>query len=827
MSAMLDTSQQSQSNNNSPRSRRSRGSISRHSTASTVSGASAAPFRRAGSIDIHTHHSLFSRTSRLSSRGASDLSLVDSFGATTISSGFSNDLSSSNQNNHIHNNNNGNHHIHNMHHMMMNGHTSYTLSNREDTSHHNYADKGDGGSLSSLSTNNQKSTTTHRSTGTKWGNLSVKFSAQQFVSHQKLTSTTPSLTDVYELGDLLGEGGYGEVYACRHIESGQERAVKVIPKVLDNSKDNAEDAVMHEFNILKACDHPNLLKCYECLEDAHNYYIVSEIIKGGELYDELDRCGNLTEDDTRILMNVLLSCINYCHQRGLAHRDLKPENILLDENRDYHQLKIIDFGLARHQAPVVLSPEQPESNAQQQQFLQQQESPTLSLDNPSSMHSACSGAPYATRRESTAGIFTEIQGSKYYMAPQVVLGAYTKKCDIWASGVIAYVMLSGYAPFDGATDEEIYRAVLDGSFDFDDEAWDYVGDEAKDFVMTLLTYDEEARPSAEECLQHPWLHSVRQDLKTADHQRRASTQQSLNDLQQFHSTNSKLKQATCAIIASQFLSHDETEEIGHVFRSLDFAGHGKLKPEDLKRAYREVFDVDMSDDDIQEMIKQVNFSGSGAIEYSEFVIATMMEKNMVDDDKLRAAFHIFDKENKGYISAQNLKEVLHIDDTRAGDAYVTKKIIAQVNAKGDNRIDFEEFKNMMFSKTLRRTSVRRSSRIRLSLSKLKLDDLDELDGEEGGMGMSSNSHYNHLLEEDASSIVGSRRIRVGEALLEDSEEDHYSCSDSSATREEDLFGPGDDCIDVFPQQRVTEPPEKSEADRPKRRKARRSRSGGA
>lgn len=470
--------------------------------------------------------------------------------------------------------------------------------------------------------------------GARWGEESIKFSAKNFVAQNE-----DSLETHYKIGELLGEGGFGEVFSCIHIESGEERAVKVIPK----QEDEAENVkIIEEFDIVKDLDHPNILKMYALYESIDSFFLVTDIYNGGELYDELAQFGRFSEEEAALLMNNILSCINYCHKKGLVHRDLKPENVLLEENKDFDDLKVIDFGLAEY-----------------------------------------------------GEAFSDIEGSSYYVSPQVIQGHYGLKADVWSCGVIAFVCLGGYAPFEGADDDEVLQAVLDfdGQLDFDDPVWDGISDEAADFVAQLLTYDQNERPSAEEALQHPWLKNCRSRSSSCS-KRRESTRTSLGCLQSFQA-DSKLKQCACSLIASQLLRKEEKEEIDMVFRSLDFDCDGKLTKADVKQSFKEFFGEDISEEDLDVMFHQVNFSGSGAIEYSEFVASTLMEKNLVDDTKLKAAFKMFDRDGKGYISNEDLKAVLCLDDGM--DEYIVHKIIRQVDQNKDGKIQFEEFQDMMFS----------------------------------------------------------------------------------------------------------------------------------
>ena len=154
-------------------------------------------------------------------------------------------------------------------------------------------------------------------------------------------------------------------------------------------------------------------------------------------------------------MKQVLSCINYCHQVNIVHRDLKPENILLEANKEFDQIKIIDFGTS---------------------------------------------LVYSADRQ-----LDEKLGTPYYIAPEVLNKSYNEKCDIWSAGVITFILLSGMPPFNGQSDQDIMNKVRAGTFSFDDRIWNTISENAKLFIRSLLTYNAAERPSAEVALQHPWL----------------------------------------------------------------------------------------------------------------------------------------------------------------------------------------------------------------------------------------------------------------------------------------------------------------------------------
>jgi calcium-dependent protein kinase len=176
-----------------------------------------------------------------------------------------------------------------------------------------------------------------------------------------------------------------------------------------------------EVEILKNLDHPNILKMYESYEDNKKYYIVTELCGGGELFDEIVGRSHFCESDAALVMKSLLSCVNHCHSKNIMHRDLKPENIMLEENKDYNQIKIIDFGTATY-------------------FER--------------------GKPHKLR-----------VGTPYYIAPEVLNGNYTEKCDVWSCGIIAYILLSGKPPFNGKDDAKIFEKIKSGKFSMDGKTW--------------------------------------------------------------------------------------------------------------------------------------------------------------------------------------------------------------------------------------------------------------------------------------------------------------------------------------------------------------------
>jgi len=265
------------------------------------------------------------------------------------------------------------------------------------------------------------------------------------------------ITDKYELLEVLGHGTFGVVRKCKNIVTGEEFALKTILK----EKIPDVELLKTEITILLEVDHPHIIKLYDVYEDVINVFLVTELCTGGELYDRVVEKTRSPEGHfsefcaARIIRNVLRG-IRYCHEeKNIVHRDLKPENFLLSDRTDDAQVKIIDFGLSTH--------------AKRSSIMHQQ------------------------------------VGTIYYVAPEVLSGSYNEKVDIWSIGVVAYVLLCGFPPFNGGDEVLTYDLVKAGNVTFPSPAWDHISEEAVAFIKRLLELDPEKRPSASEALEDPWL----------------------------------------------------------------------------------------------------------------------------------------------------------------------------------------------------------------------------------------------------------------------------------------------------------------------------------
>lgn len=461
----------------------------------------------------------------------------------------------------------------------------------------------------------------------------LRVTGGDFVSEKK-----GKLRDIYRIGNKLGDGAFGSVRKITHRVTGETRAVKTIHKKNLRSEDE-QQTFFNEVSVLRALDHPNILKLYEYYQDDKNYYLITEFCSGGELFDRIISHGSFSEAMAANYLKQILSVVKYSHDRHIVHRDLKPENFLLDTTSEEANLKVIDFGTAQFFTP---------------------------------------GIPLTSKF-----------GTPYYIPPEVLRCHYDERCDIWSAGVNLYILLCGYPPFGGSSDDQILKKIAIGRFSFPSPEWDFISFEAKDLISKMLTFDYQRRISANEALAHPWLHNAnRSPINTS------SAKGIFSNLQSFRSEQ-KLQKATYSFIATQLATKKEKEEMIELFKSLDTDNSGTLSRNELIQGFSNLYSEEIEDieGEVDKIMRQVDTDGSGEIDYSEFVAASLNKNKMLSRERLEAAFKAFDVDGSGTISADELKSIL--GKHHAYEDQIWMDIIREVDSNGDGVIDLREFTEMM------------------------------------------------------------------------------------------------------------------------------------
>lgn len=291
----------------------------------------------------------------------------------------------------------------------------------------------------------------------------------------------------------------------------------------------------------------------------------------------------------------------------------------------------------------------------------------------------------------------EKYGTPYYIAPEVLKKDYNEKCDIWSCGVILYILLSGYPPFNGKTNEQIMKKVLEGSYSFNKKEWNIISDKAKMLISKMLTYNSEKRISAVQALGDPWIvqyTSLNVSFEVNKEKNTEEVLQSIDMLRNFK-LQQNLQTATLTFYASHLQSKSEEKRLRKLFTQFDKNGDGVLSREELVEGLASHYnDKEKAQIEVDDILERIDVNHDGVINYTEFIMAQVKATDLVSTDKLKAAFNAFDLDGNGQITMDELKEVLAGCVT---DNSLWEKIMKEADQDGDNQISFEEFKLMMSS----------------------------------------------------------------------------------------------------------------------------------
>ncbi|KAM9338459.1 calcium/calmodulin-dependent protein kinase type II subunit beta isoform 3-T3 [Symphorus nematophorus] len=269
------------------------------------------------------------------------------------------------------------------------------------------------------------------------------------------TTTCTRFTDEYQLYEELGKGAFSVVRRCVKLCTGQEYAAKIINTKKLSARDHQK--LEREARICRLLKHPNIVRLHDSISEEGFHYLLFDLVTGGELFEDIVAREYYSEADASHCIQQILEAVLHCHQMGVVHRDLKPENLLLASKCKNAAVKLADFGLAI------------EVQGEQQAWF-------------------------------------GFAGTPGYLSPEVLRKeAYGKPVDIWACGVILYILLVGYPPFWDEDQHKLYQQIKAGAYDFPSPEWDTVTPEAKNLINQMLTINPAKRITAQEALKHPWV----------------------------------------------------------------------------------------------------------------------------------------------------------------------------------------------------------------------------------------------------------------------------------------------------------------------------------
>ncbi|KAE8696518.1 Calcium-dependent protein kinase 13 [Hibiscus syriacus] len=396
-----------------------------------------------------------------------------------------------------------------------------------------------------------------------------------------------NIEEKYLVDRELGRGEFGVTYLCIDRGTRELLACKSISKGKFRTAVDIND-VRREVAIMKHLPkNSSIVSLKEACEDGNAVRLVMELCEGGELFDRIFDRGHYTERAAAAVTGMIMEVVQLCHKHGVIHRDLKPEIFLFANKKENSSLKAIDFGLS-----IFFKPGER---------------------------------------------FSEIVGSPYYMAPEVLKRNYGPEIDIWSAGVILYILLCGVPPFWAESEQGVAQAIIRGLIDFKRDPWPNVSESAKSLVRQMLEPDPKLWLTAKQVLEHPWLQNAKKAPNVP--------------------LGRRILKGNLNQVIAEFLSVEEVEDIKVMFNKMDTKNDGIVSIEEPKAGFRN-FGSQLAVSEVQMLIEVVDANGKGTLDYGEFLAVSLHLQRMANDEHLRKAFSYFDKDGNGFIEPDELRDAL-------------------------------------------------------------------------------------------------------------------------------------------------------------------------
>ena len=445
-----------------------------------------------------------------------------------------------------------------------------------------------------------------------------------------------SNTDIrkqFEFVYMLGNGAFGKVRLYRDKNDHQILyAIKTLKK---------KNIPKYEFNLLKSeveilseLDHPNIVNYFGTFEDNFYIHIVMEYLKGYDLFKviSIKNYTKFDENDMSIIIVQLTKALYFIHSKNIIHRDIKPENIIFANKNDYSSLKLIDFGLATN------------------------------------------------KKEDNKKV-----GTPYYMSPEMIKGNFCDKSDIWAIGIILYLMLTDKFPFVQNKDN-VFKDICECKYN--QKLLDEIdcSEEAKDLVKKILVVDVNKRISSQEILEHPFIKKINKKKNN-----KLINNDTLVTLKSFANKNALQKEIFYFL--AKIKNEEEINNLKQLFNDLDTANSGTLTIDEIRNGFKKL-GIEINENELKEIWEGLNFHTDDQINYTEFLAAMMSSYKFNKEENLWIVFNYFkDNDNKKseYISVDNLINMCKSMNLPINEEEIKKNL----EGYNKNKLNFEDFKKIM------------------------------------------------------------------------------------------------------------------------------------
>ncbi|KAG5626430.1 hypothetical protein H5410_011648 [Solanum commersonii] len=487
-----------------------------------------------------------------------------------------------------------------------------------------------------------------------------------------------SLSDEYEVTDILGRGGFSVVRRGNNRRTNEVVAIKTLrrygpvpPEKKENNNKSSrvvpalicETLLTNELLVMRkivedVSPHPNVIHLYDVCDDSFGVHLILELCSGGELFDRIVGQARYNEAGAAAVVRQIAKGLEALHGANIVHRDLKPENCLFLNKDENSPLKIMDFGLSSFE----------------------------DFANP------------------VVGLF----GSIDYVSPEALSrDKITTKTDIWSLGVILYILLSGYPPFFAPSNRQKQQMILNGQFSFDEKTWKNISSSAKQLISNLLKVDPNMRPTAQQIVEDAW---VRGELAKEEEM----DAEIVSRLQSFNARRKFRAAAMASVLSSSFslrtkklkklvgssydLKPEELENLSHIFKKICKNGENAtlLEFEEVLKAMEMTSLVGLA----ERIFDLFDNNRDGTVDMREIIGGFSSLKYSQGDDALRLCFQMYDTDRSGCISKEEVASMLRalpedclpMDITEPGKL---DEIFDLMDANSDGKVTFDEFKAAM------------------------------------------------------------------------------------------------------------------------------------